>query len=154
MQQKGQMGMKIAVPLNQQMTLYHDNPCTAPKFGIYTIEGDASDIRFSLSRVVENPWFEPKCNDFGEDQITCSCDAERRSNIRHICEHYALLDAVNGCSYLLADRYCENSFRALRNGGVKVFKIPPIIERIDSAIKNFLIATSLASKVQYIHNAS
>jgi predicted Fe-Mo cluster-binding NifX family protein len=146
--------MKIAIPVNQKMTLYHHNPCTAPKFAIYTIEGGSSDIRYSLSHVVDNPWLEPKCNEFGEDQINCNCDAERRSNVRHICEHYALLDAVTGCSYLLADRYCKNSFRALQNGGIKIFKIPPIIERTDSAIKNFLIATSRASKVQYIHQTA
>ena len=119
-----------------------------------TIEGDASDIRFRLIRVVENPLCEPRCNTFSEEEINCSCDDERRSNIRHLCDHYALLDAVSGCSVLLADRYCDNTSRAMQNGSVELFKIPPIIGRVDTAIKNFLIATSLASKVQHIHHAS
>ena len=146
--------MTIAIPLHKNTTLYHDNPCTAPKFGIYNIEGNRTNICFSLITVVDNPWCGVKCDQFGQDQIACSCDPERKKNMRHISEHYALLDAIGGCSYLLADHYCDNTSRALQKGGVKVFKIPPIIDKIDNAIKNFLIGASLASKVQHIHHGT
>ncbi len=146
--------MKIAIPVRHEMTFYHDNPCTAPKFALYAVEGKAPDIRYRLLSVIENPWSRPKCDHFSEEQIQCACDEDRRNNVRHICEHYALLDAVTGCSYLLADRYCENTARALRNGGITLFKVPPIIDRIDGVIKNFLIGSALASKVQHINRAS
>lgn len=146
--------MKIAIPLHQQLTLYHDNPCTAPKFAIYLVEGDRSNISFKLSHIVDNPWSGLKCNTFEDEQVSCSCDIDRRKSMRHIAEHYALLDAIGGCSYLLADNYCDNIIRALENGGIQVFKIPPIVNKIDNAIKNFLIGASLASKLEHIHHAS
>ena len=146
--------MKIAIPLHKQLTLYHHNPCTAPKFAIYTIEGDPSSVVFALDMIVDNPWAEVKCDNYDSDQVFCECDLERRESMRHIAEHYALLDAIGGCSYLLADRYCDNTTRALGNGGIKIFKIPPIINKIDNAIKNFIIGASLASTVEHIHHAS
>ena len=146
--------MKIAIPLHRQLTLYHYNPCTAPKFAIYQIEGDSSRIVYRLEVIVDNPWSAVKGDDFGEDQVTACCDVDRRSNIRHISEHYALLDAIGGCRYLLADLCCDNLQRALGKGGIEVFKIPPIVNKIDNAIKNFLIGASLASTVEHIHHAS
>jgi predicted Fe-Mo cluster-binding NifX family protein len=146
--------MKIAIPLHEQLTLYHNNPCTAPKFAIYLIEGDTSHIVFSLEVIVDNPWSGVKCDRYEDEQISCNCDPDRRKSMRHISEHYALLDAIGGCSYLLADRYCDNTTRALGNGGITIFKIPPIINKIDNAIKNFLIGASFASTVEHIHHAS
>jgi predicted Fe-Mo cluster-binding NifX family protein len=146
--------MKIAVPVNDTFTFYHRNPFTAPKFAIYSIEGDRSHLTFSLSCVVDNPRNGINEGEFEESQIACDCDSKQCTNMHHVFEHYALLDAIGGCSYLLADHYCDNTSRALNKGGVKVFKIPPIIHRIDSAIKNFLIGASLASTFKHIHHAS
>ena len=146
--------MKIAVPLNDTFTFYHRNPFTAPKFAIYSIEGDRSHLTFGLFAVVENPWSAINDGGFEESQIACDCDSKQCTNMHHVFEHYALLDAIGGCSYLLADHYCDNTSRALNNGGIKVFKIPPIINKIDSAIKNFLIGASLASTFKHIHHAS
>jgi predicted Fe-Mo cluster-binding NifX family protein len=146
--------MTVAIPLDTDQTIYPNNPCTAPRFGIYLIEGVSTDIRFHLQSVVENPWCSVKGGEFGADQIACECDPDRRKNMRHISEHYALLDAIGGCSYLLAVRYCANTSHALQKGGIKVFKIPPIIDKIDNAIKNFLIGACFANKVQYIHHGA
>jgi predicted Fe-Mo cluster-binding NifX family protein len=146
--------MQIAIPLNDQLSLYHSNPCTAPKFAIYAIEGDRTHLSFRLTQIVDNPWCRIKCANFEEEAVACDCDPDRRNSMRHISEHYALLDAIGECSYLLADRYCENTKRAMKNGGVRIFKIPSIIKQTDMAIKNFLIGAELANTMQHIHHAS
>ncbi|WP_345979017.1 hypothetical protein [Sulfurimonas sp. HSL3-2] len=146
--------MEIAIPTDDQHAIYHDNPYTAPKFAIYSITLGTTDIFFSLKAIVENPLKRLKCNSFEDDQLTCSCDEERASSLRHIYEHYALVDVISGCSYLLANHYCKNVVRTMERGGIIVYKIPPIIKKIDMAIKNFLIGASLANQVQNIHNES
>lgn len=146
--------MKIALPLNEKMSLYFDNPHTAPRFAIYNIEGTRDNIRFSLSSIVQNPWHSIKCNDFEEEQLKCNCSDERKNSIKHKCEHYSILESIKGCTYLLAYRYCLNTKQSLKNSGIKVLKVPPIINTIDMAIKNFLIGASLASTIKHIHHAS
>jgi len=146
--------MMIAVPEDNDLTFYHDNPFTAPKFAIYSIEGDKTNVSFSKSAIVENHRHLFKCNIIEESQIACDCDMDAKKDIEHICEHYSLLESISNCSYLLADKYCENTSNTLKKGGVIVFKIPTFIKDINVAIKNFLIGASLANKVQYIHNAS
>lgn len=146
--------MKIAVPVGKQQTFYHSNPYTAPRFAIYLIEGDRENVSFSLSAVLDNPWSEQKCDAFEEGETECSCSSELQKDMQHICGHYALLDVVGGCSYLLADRFCKNTSHALKNGGVTLFKIPGIIHDVEIAVQNFLIGASLASTIQHIHNAS
>jgi predicted Fe-Mo cluster-binding NifX family protein len=150
---KGQP-MTIAVPLDNELMLYHDNPFTAPKFAIYFINGDKTNVSFKRTKIVENPRCLFECNLFDDSQIKCDCDVASKADIEHICEHYALLESIGSCSYLLADRYCENTSHTLKNGGISVFKIPTIINDIEMAIKNFLIGASYANKIQNIHNAS
>jgi predicted Fe-Mo cluster-binding NifX family protein len=146
--------MKIAIPLNDQLSLYHSNPCTAPKFAIYAIEGDKTHLSFSLFSIVDNPWSRLTCADNADKAIACDCDPDRRNSLRHISEHYVLLEAIGECSYLLADHYCDNTLRAMKNGGIRIFKIPSIIKQTDMAIKNFLIGAQLANTMQHIHHAS
>jgi predicted Fe-Mo cluster-binding NifX family protein len=57
----------------------------------------------------------------------------------HKCEHYSLLETLHDCSYLLANRYCRNTQKSLKQAGIKIFKLPVIISRLDIAIKNFII---------------
>jgi predicted Fe-Mo cluster-binding NifX family protein len=146
--------MKIAVPFSQQLELYRDNPSTAPKFGIYEIVLDKRDISVSLQSVETNPWCGGTCDNFDKDAANCACDEMRQKDIRHITEHYALLEVLRGCSYVLADHFCENTKRALNNGGIRVFKYPSIIRTTENAIKNFIIGASLASTIEYVHYAS
>jgi predicted Fe-Mo cluster-binding NifX family protein len=79
---------------------------------------------------------------------------DTKTDIQHICEHYALLETISSCTYLLADNYCKNTFSTLKKGGITVFRIPSIIKNVDQAIKNFLIGASFANKIQNIHHAS
>jgi len=146
--------LKIAIPLDEKQTIYHQNPFTAPKFAIYNIDVDKQNVQFTLNNVVESPWSSSSYKNFKENTIKCACNKKAQDDINHICEHYSLLEVIGDCSYLLADHFCVNTTRALSIGGVTVFKIPSIINRTDLAIKNFLIGASFANKIQNIHNAS
>jgi len=147
--------MKIAVPFSQQLELYRDNPSTAPKFGIYEIIMEKSRVDISLLSVEANPWCgNTSCDCFDNDAVHCACDEKRKHDIRHITEHYALLEVLGGCSYLLADRFCENTRRALTNGGIHLFKFPSVIRTTENAIKNFIIGASLANTVEHVYYAS
>jgi predicted Fe-Mo cluster-binding NifX family protein len=146
--------MKIVIPLNNDLNFYHDNPITAPRFAIYTIEIKRSYVRTSLEHIIENPWNRTNNGKYEASQIQCACDQDRCADLAHISEHYFLLDSIGGCDYLLADHYCENIHRALVNGGITIYKIPPFIHQSDYAIKNFLLGASLANTIQNIHHAS
>lgn len=146
--------MKIAVPFSRDLELYRKNPSTAPKFGIYEICLEKSSVDIHLLRVEMNPWCQQSCELFDEDAANCACDETRKKDIRHITEHYALLELLSGCSYVLADHYCDNTKRALNNGGIHVFKYPTVIRTAENAIKNFIIGASLANTVEHIHYAS
>jgi len=146
--------MKIALPVNNAMTLYRDNPHTAPKFAIYEIKNSQDCVIFTLASIVQNPWNIMREKNFDNNQVQCKCDFIKENTISHKCEHYALLDAINGCKYLLANQYCKNTKNTMRNGGIIISKIPPIINQIDMAIKNFLIGASLADTIKHIHHGS
>ena len=146
--------MKVAIPLDEKQTVYHNNPFTAPKFAIYNIDIDRFDVHFTLNNIVESPWGSSSYKKFKENIINCTCNKKTQDNIRHICEHYSLLEVIADCNYLLADHYCINTSRVLNKGGIKVFKIPSIINRTDLAIKNFLIGASFANRIQDIYNVS
>ncbi|MEJ2467868.1 MAG: hypothetical protein P8Y65_05790 [Campylobacterales bacterium] len=146
--------MKIAVPFSQELELYRRNPSTAPKFGIYEIVTEKRRIAISLLVIERNPWCSGSCDVFDAESANCACDEARQKDIRHITEHYALVEVLKGCSYLLADHFCENTRRALNNGGIRVFKYPSVIRTAENAIKNFIIGASLANTVEYVHYAS
>jgi len=146
--------MKIAVPFGHQLELYRRNPSTAPKFGIYEISLENRKVSISLLGIEMNPWCNGSCDNFDADAANCACDETRRNDIRHITEHYALLEVLRGCTYLLADHFCDNTKRALGNGGILIFKYPSIIRTAENAIKNFIIGASLANTVEHVHYAS
>ncbi|MFT5660252.1 MAG: putative Fe-Mo cluster-binding NifX family protein [Sulfurimonas sp.] len=146
--------MKIALPVNDTLCVYKGNPHTAPKFAIYDIKNSNNHIYYFLSCLVDNPLSIVKCHEFEIDEMTCNCDMDRQKSFSHKCEHYSLLETISECSYLLASKYCENTKESMRKVDIKVFKIPPIINKIDMAIKNFIIGAKLANKIKNIHNAS
>lgn len=146
--------MKIVIPLNNDLNFYHDNPITAPRFAIYNIDIKRSHVSSSLETIIENAWNSTNNGKFQMSQIQCACDKNKCSDIEHITEHYFLLDSIGDCDYLLADHYCDNINRALDNGGITIYKIPPFIHKSDYAIKNFLLGVSLANTIQNIHHAS
>lgn len=146
--------MRIAIPFNQKMELYRRNPSTAPRFGIYDIEPGNGAIDVKLLGIEVNPWCENSCSGFPDTDAECNCDDDRQQDIRHITEHYALLEVLTGCTYVLADNFCSNTKRALENGGIRVFKYPSVIRTAENAIKNFIIGASLANTVEHVHYAS
>jgi predicted Fe-Mo cluster-binding NifX family protein len=147
--------MKIALPLDRSRSIYHPNPCTAPQFAIYMIEGSKQNLHYRLYAIVENPWAGEDNGMVHDEQMqACNCSSQRREDLNHISEHYLLLEVLNGCSYLLADRYCDNTQRALENAGITLFKVPSFIKEPDKAIKNFIVGVKLADTVQHIHHAS
>lgn len=146
--------MKIAIAMTSDNRVYHNNPCTAPKFAIYTIDKENMQVRFSLSAIFDNPVFTNSSQTFTDEEKSCDCSIERQKDFSHACEHYALLDIIGGSTYLLADKYCQNTLKSLNNGGVSIYKIPTIIHDLDIAIKNFLIGAKYANTFQHIHHAS
>jgi predicted Fe-Mo cluster-binding NifX family protein len=146
--------MKIAIAMTLNDRVYHNNPCTAPKFAVYSIDKKEDAVVYSLNAIFYNPASTKKVTAFTDDEINCSCSTERQEDFSHACEHYALLDVIGGSKYLLADQYCKNTLRSLKNGGVAVYKIPSIVHDVELAIKNFLLGVYYASTVQHIHHAS
>lgn len=146
--------MQIAVPLDNKLSFYKQNPFTAPKFGIYFISTDTKDANYSIDKVVDNPQYINSGQNFSEIQQMCSCTEAIKKSLNHICEHYALLEVLSNCSYLLANKFCDNTYNTLKKGGIKVFKVPAIINTADMAIKNFIIGVSLANQVKNIVNVS
>jgi len=146
--------MKIAIPLNNDLSFYHNNPITAPRFAIYNIDIKRSCVISSLDNIIDNPSNSTNNGKYTVSQIQCTCDENKCSDIKHISEHYFLLDSIGGCDYLLANHYCDNINRALDNGGITIYKISPFIHKSDYAIKNFLLGASLANTIQNIHHAS
>ena len=146
--------MKVAIAMTSNHNVYHNNPCTAPKFAVYTIEKEDKQIRYALSAVFDNPALAKNAHTFTDAEIYCRCNIDQQNDFSHACQHYALLDVIGGSNYLLADKYCQNTLRSLNNGGVAIYKIPSIINKVDIAIKNFLLGAHFASTVQHIHHAS
>ncbi len=146
--------MNVAVPIDEELILYRYNPYTAPKFAVYYISGDKTDVSFTLTSIVDNPRYLYKENKIKNIEVMCECDTEIQNEIEHICEHYALVETIGNCSYLLADKFCNNLSNTLKNAGVTVFKIPTIIKTADLAIQNFLIGAFYANNIQNINHAS
>jgi len=142
--------LKIAIPMDEKQTIYHNNPYTAPQFAIYEIVFHKGYVHFNLNQTIQSPWNSV----FKEKTLKCSCDASDKNDIRHICEHYSLLEVLKDCKYLLADHFCENTSKVLEKANITIFKIPSIINRADLAIKNFLIGASFANNLQKIYNVS
>ena len=145
---------KIAIPLSNTMGFYHKNPMTAAKFAIYTINIKKNNVTFLLLRVVDNPFNSTNNGNYSQSQIQCTCNQSTVSDIHHKAEHYVILDAIQGCKYLLADCYCKNIVRAMKIADIQLYKIPPFITDVHMAIKNFLLGASLASTFKQIHHAS
>ena len=146
--------MKIALPIENTLTLCKDNPHTAPKFAIYNIDIIQEDIHYSLHSIIENQLSKLRNNEFSQEERKCSCNTKTSNNIRHKCEHYSLVEMLSDCSYLLANQCCQNTKNCLKASSIKIIQIPPFIKQIDMAIKNFIIGGSFANKITQIHNAS
>ncbi|MBN2897084.1 MAG: hypothetical protein JXK05_14470 [Campylobacterales bacterium] len=139
--------MKFALPLDARCSLYMHNPCTAPQFGIYAAHEQEGCILYSRLFVAPNPWQGGDCSLKADES---SCPAELRGDTAHFVEHYGVLEAISGCRYLLVSSACENTKRAMRHAGIKLFGIPPFCNTIDKAIRHFLIGAKIAARPDMI----
>lgn len=144
----------IAIPLTAELNFYHNNPFTAPQFGIYSIEKQEQNIIYIQKNIIQNPWNKANDGQFDDDQITCCCSTQKQCELTHMVQHYGLADMLNKCSYLLVDKRCNNIVKTFTNLHIQLYKIPSIIKDPKSAIKNLIIGVSLADHIQDIHNAS
>ncbi len=142
--------MKILIPLTQTKEVYHDNFFKAPHFGIYTIDNQKRDIYCQFESLVPNPY---ECI-YTNDPTHCAnhgmCD-QTQCTVQHIEDHYAFSKSINGCNYVLADRYCDTMVEAFRQTGITLYKLSPFLHTVEIAIKNFILGVSLASTLQHIH---
>lgn len=147
--------MIVAIPMDAMKRVYHKNPCTATLFAFYEVKGERSDIRYRHIEDKLNPW-ETWDGDMVKSPIMkeCGCDTQMQKDPRHISEHYALLQVLGKCSYLIVNEYCLNIRNAIRSVGIKIHKIPPFVKTAEEAINHFIIGAEIADHVQNIHPAS
>jgi len=148
------MKMKIAVPVDANNKMYQSNPWTAPAFAIYLITEEDGMIVFECTEHKKNPWLEV------DENIVCAplmcadgCSDAVKADLNHIAEHEIILEALKGCSYLIAETYCSNVKKVLENGGIEIFRLPPIVKKPDLAIKYLLVNLSYTLSLQNIRRA-
>jgi len=142
------MKMKIAVPLDKEKKVYHDNPWRAPSFAIYTVTEEDEDLIYDCIAEKENPRV-------GYDPITCAdgCSDAVKADLSHISEHRIFLESLHGCRYLVAETYCNNVEKVLGDSGIGIYRIPPIVKNPDLAVKNLLVNLKFTDNVQKVKKA-
>lgn len=144
--------MMVAIPMDAMKRVYHQNPCSATMFAIYEVLGERKDIRYRHHETRLNPWEKHEGNMVRDPKMkACECDCEIAQDPHHISEHYALLEVIGKCDYLLVDQYCLNTLFAMKNVGIKIHKFPPFVKTAEEAINHFLIGTEITNSLQYIH---
>ena len=146
--------MKFALPINKDGLFYRFNPCGAERFLIYTVHKEKEALTYALLNSVVNPWHEIEgavCASLVENG---GCDAELKNSIEHILDHYAMLEVLARCDYLLGDNFCDNTRKALRNAGIKAYNVPPFLSKLEQIITHFLIGVNVANSSENIHYAS
>ncbi|MGD9969605.1 MAG: hypothetical protein AB7S65_04060 [Sulfuricurvum sp.] len=145
----------VAIPLDAMNRVYHMNPCTSPMFAIYELDGKRSDLRYRHVETRLNPWEKTNGSMVCDPVMkACGCDPHSAQDPHHVCEHYAVLEVVGKCNYLIVDQYCLNTLHTMKNVGIKVHKIPPFITTAEAAIKHFVIAANFADHLESINPAS
>lgn len=144
--------MIIAIPMDTIKRVYHYNPCSASMFALYEVSGDRKDIRYRFVENRINPWEKHEGAMVRDPKMKeCACESDLSKNPYHISEHYALLEAIGKCDYLIVDSYCLNTLYAMKNVGIKIHKIPPFVKTPEEAIYHFLISNEIAGDLRYIH---
>jgi predicted Fe-Mo cluster-binding NifX family protein len=148
------MKMKIAVPLDNKKKVYHANPWTAPSFAIYTVTEEDENLIYDCIAEKENPWIEENASVIC-DTMTCAdgCSDVVKADLSHLSDHYIILEAVHGCTYLVAETYCSNVEKVLENSGINIYRLPPIVKEPDLAIKNLLVNLKYTNSVQKVKKA-
>lgn len=144
--------MNIAIPMDAMKRVYHHNPCSAPMFALYEVLGDRNDIRYRFIETRLNPWERHEGRMVRDPKMkACECEIDLAQNPQHISEHYALLEIIGKCDYVIVDSYCLNTLYAMKNVGIKIHKVPPFVKTAEEAINHFLIGNEFAGHLRYIH---
>lgn len=147
--------MMVAIPMDAMMRVYHYNPCSAITFALYEVSGERKDIRYRFVETRLNPWEKHEGQMVRDPKMkACECESDLSQNPNHISEHYALLEVLGKCNYLIVDSYCLNTLYAMKSVGIKIHKIPPFVKTGEEAINHFIIGANLADHLQYINPAS
>ena len=146
--------MIVAIPIDGRERVYRDNPCTTTLFSLYEVTGDSQDVRYRHIENRLNPW-----EKYGGQMVTdparkaCECEGTLSKNPSHISEHYIMLQAIGKCDILIAGRYCLNTLHAMKNVGIKIYRIPPFVKTAAAAIEHFIIGTEMTEHLRCIHPA-
>ncbi|MDD5053041.1 MAG: hypothetical protein PHO27_09960 [Sulfuricurvum sp.] len=144
--------MLVAIPMDAMMRVYHNNPCSATMFAIYEVVGERRDIRYRYVDTRLNPWEKHEGEMVRDPRMkACECELDLSKDPHHISEHYALLEVIGKCDYIIVDLYCLNTLYAMRNVGIKIHKIPPFLKTAEEVINHFVIGTEIAEHLQYVH---
>ena len=128
--------MVVAVPVYEDGTIF-PNASYAPRFAVYNVEGNAK----TLIRTVRNPRAElaqPECLSVTE----CECPEALTKDTTHILSHYHLVEILHDCDVVLAKAICGNTKRIFEYVGIRVYKIPPIINQEQHAINNYIVGVN------------
>ncbi len=146
--------MIVAVPVNAQERVYHDNPCTSPMFAIFEVTGDRQEIRYRHTLTRLNPWAKYDGVMLKDPHMkSCTCEEQLMRNPHHISEHYVLLEAIGQCDILIVDNYCLNTLYTMKNVGIKLHKIPPFLKKPSEAIEHFAVSSEIAAHLRCVHPA-
>ena len=144
--------MMVAIPMDAMRRVYHYNPCSATMFALYEVSGERKDIRYRFIEMRLNPWEKHEGQMVRDPKMkACACESDLSQNPQHISEHYALLEVIGKCNYLIVDLYCLNTLYAMKNVGIKIHKIPPFVKTAEEAINHFAIGTEIAEHLRYVH---
>lgn len=141
--------MRVAIPVTDELTIFKSNPCSAPKYCIFTILQEQRDfLTMTLDKTVKNLHLKEA------ESLVCSCCADVENSMEHRIWHYTIVESIQGCDYLLVKDFCKNTQHTLNIAGIKLLNIPSIIQDPQLAIKNFIIGERLAYNIQHVHYAS
>lgn len=145
------MNLKIAIPLNNEKKIYHNNPWTAPTFAVYSVSSQEEFIKYKFGEFVENPWVKEDESVIC-DPMMCSdgCSDTVKADLNHLADHYIILEAIGGCDYIVAGTFCSNIAKVMEKGGIEIYPIAPFISEPDLAIKNLLIGLKFAKDMTKI----
>jgi len=146
--------MLVAIPMDAMKRVYHYNPCSATMFALYEVKGTRKDIRYRYLETKLNPWEKSEGDMVRDPKMkACECESNLAQDPHHVSEHYALLEVIGKCDYLIVDQYCLNTLYAMRNVGIKIHKVPPFVKTAEEAINHFAIGTEIAEHLRYVHPA-
>ncbi len=147
------MKIKITVPLDADNSVYHSNPWAAPAFALYLVKDETEKIVYDCLEHKKNPWAEENSL---FDPMTCSdrCSDIVKPDLNHPADHQIIFEAVNGCDYVIAGTCCSNVEKVLEKGGIKIYKLPPIVKDPDLAVKRLLINLGLTTHLYAIKKAA